>query len=356
MSGKFKNKKIKKQKMQLADPVDQVYMCRDYFRPNTKHDRRVFNFFLARGGLGDYICAMSAFKWIAEKNPQVIGRIFVKPPFLDVAKYVMRDYKSFTVHNALDCEKVMKPGEPIYNPLNYTSYITAPGAHLMDLAFMQYCNLSKPPKGYNQMVDLKGCADFKWPVEKPKKYAVFTPGATAQSRAMPAKYFNELVRYTISKGVTPVFIGKRDFAHQGRNNKGYYADIDSSYDLSKGVDLTEKTTLLEAVRVIEGARFILGIDNGLLHFAGCTDTPIIFGHTVTTVEHRRIRRPLGLIIDIALDQKSLNCIGCQSNIRFVLHHRFSKCIYGDYLCLDMLFYNDCYSWKKAIDKVLEVEQ
>jgi ADP-heptose:LPS heptosyltransferase len=168
---------------------------------------------------------------------------------------------------------------------------------------------------------------------------------------MPSYAFNGLVDYTISKGITPVFIGKRDFALKGKENN-YFANVGEEMDFSKGIDFREKTTLLQAVEIIKGAKFILGIDNGLLHFAGCTETPIIFGHTITEVKHRSVRRPKGTVINLALTKESLPCSGCQSNMRNIIGHKFKNCIYDDYKCLDLLFGNEMSEWKRAIDYIL----
>lgn len=332
-----------------------TYLNGKYFRPQTRHNIMVVNFFLSEGGLGDYINHVPALQWLAEQNPHVHGRVIATEPFLTVAKYFFSKYKNWKVINKAFAHKLMKQGESIVDPAQYRRYISAVGAHLHDLGFMFYAGHDRPHKGYEYLPSITYNKSWNWVELNPASdYAVFTPGATALARAMPANHFNNLVEYTIAKGVTPVFLGKADFAYQGTEgaNKGYYAKFDNGYDLSKGVNLLEKTTLLEATQIMSGAKFVLGVDNGLLHFAGCTEVPVIFGHTVASVEHRILRRPKGLTIDIAIARETLPCISCQSNIRYIYGHKFSRCIYGDYKCLDILFTNDAEQWKKAIDTIL----
>lgn len=345
--GKFNHKDLK--------PIGQVYLNPNYTRENTKHDRHLIHFVFSQGGLGDYINWMPAMEYIAKEIPQVKGRLFVNPPFDEVAKYILRD-TDFEVYTKEEIPKVTTQTTPVNDPADYGKYISAVGAHLLDLGFMYYANMNPPPPAYNRMPDLKSLSTGEhYPhfiaLKGIKKYAVFTPGATADNRRMRGKYLNELCRYTLGKGIMPVFLGKKDFALAGPESD-YYATADEDFDPSLGIDLREKTTLLEAVSIIQEAEFICGVDNGLLHFAGCTEVPIIFGHTITEIHHRQIRRPIGKTINIALTKESLACSGCQSNVRFIFGHRFKHCMYGDYVCLDALFADNCAFWKRAIDNVL----
>lgn len=341
----------------LAEPIKQDYMHDKIFRPQTKHGVQRINFFLSQGGLGDYICHMPAFEYLAEMQKAVAGRIFVERPFYDVAKYIMRKYETWEVHNwDKPPTDIMKAGEPILDPANYNKYINACGSHLLDLGFIYYANQSPPPPQFNRMPSLMGVeANFsKWPelLKNFDNYAVITPCATTDARTIPEQHFNTLVNYTLEKGVIPVFLGKRDFASLGKKSD-YYAKTKEGYDLSNGIDLREQTELLETIAIMKHAKFVMGLDNGLLHFAGCTETPVIFGHSITDIHHRNIRRPKGETINIALSKEVLPCAGCQSNMRFIYGHKFKRCVYNDYKCLDMLFVNKAQEWRRAIDHILD---
>lgn len=335
-----------------------VLMNPKQFRPGTKFKQHLCNFFLLNGGLGDYINHMSAILWVAKECPHVEGWVFVSQPFLDVAKYILKDYQHFNCFDINGYEKKLVDGSLVLKPAP-ALHVNPTGAHLLDLGFMYYTQTDKAPEGFDYLPEIDYEVDLsKFGIPSHRDFAVFTPGATAGIRAIPPKHFNNLVNYVYKQGITPVFLGRRVFTkgHDAGKN-GYQATINEEYDLTKGIDLTEKTTLLEATGIMSHAKFVAGLDNGLLHFAGTTDVPIIFGHNVATIRHRQIRRRKGITIDITVDQKTLACIGCQSKMRFMFGedkkgHKFSKCIYDDKACLDLLFHNEGEVWKRAIDRIL----
>lgn len=326
------------------------------WRKGTKLPRYITNFVLTGGGLGDYICHMPAFEYIAERQPHVKGRLFCAEPFKSVAKYIMAKYPHWEVLDPSVCETKIKPMEALITPAQYVKYVDAVGSHLLDLGFMYYTKLGGPPPEYDRMTDLSHYRSGKdW--DLPESYAVLTPGYTTEVRKMKGAYLNEISQYLLDKGITPVYLGKKTFAVSGKNHSvdpRYKAAFDDDFDPSLGIDLREKTTLLECVEIIRRAKMILGIDNGLLHFAGCTTTPIIFGHTITEVRHRVVRRPKGEVINLTVNKNLLPCAGCQSNMRFIPFHDFRKCLYGDAACTDMLFNRECEVWKRAINHVMDL--
>ena len=68
----------------------------------------------------------------------------------------------------------------------------------------------------------------------------------------------------MQKNILPVFLGKS------------HLDLNEDYDLSEGVDFIGRTLLFDALRIIDCAEMVIGIDNGLLHLAACTKTPIVW--------------------------------------------------------------------------------
>lgn len=330
-----------------------------YFRGAYDLEARPIAFVLRNGGLGDYINFCAALVWAAEENPHCHGHLFVAPPFLEVARHIFRKYSHWKIFDRAEFDLYFKKGTLIVNPKPGEQLINACGAHLLDLGFMYFAQMSPPIAEYNHLPQInylisnERLIQLNFFLDAPKKYAVFTPGATQLNRMMPPKAFNKLVDFTLDLGVTPVFLGKAEI------NDLYRATFNEEYDYSKGIDLREKTTLLEAVSIMSGAQFVIGIDNGLLHLAGTTKVPIIFGHNVANVEHRRIRRKTGLTIDISVPQERLSCIGCQSKMRYLYGHRFSRCCYVkkeggfDLKCLDILFGERFELWKDAIKTCLK---
>lgn len=320
--------------------------CGPPFRRGTKRKSDPINFVLMNGGIGDFINFTAALTWVAETQKHVDGFVWAHPPMLEVCQHLFKKYRHWKVYDRAQFTKFVVEGSYIIAPNRGTQLLNATGAHLLDLGFNYFAQLDKAPDGWGHLPVIDYMGPWKWPqIKQAGKYAIFTPGATAPARTMPVKAFNELVAYTKSLGVTPVFLGKKVVMGD------YVANFEEGYDYTNGIDLREQTSMLEAVQVMRGAEFVIGLDNGLLHFAGTTNVPIIYGHNVTTVEHRKIQRKSGVTIDIYISPQILSCSGCQSKMRFT-RHNFNKCIYGDLKCLDILFRDDSREWKSAIDTIM----
>ncbi len=320
--------------------------CGPPFRRGSRRKSSAINFVLMNGGIGDFINFTSSLIWVAETQKHVDGFVWAHDPMLEVCRFLFKKYPNFRVHNRLDFEKYCVEGALIVAPQRSTQFLNATGQHLLDLGFNYFGQIDSPPEGWGYLPRIDYTGPWKWPeLKQVKRYAIFTPGATTDVRTVPAYAFNELVDYVSGLEITPVFLGKKTIAGS------YEAKFEEGYDYTKGIDLREQTTLLEATQIMRGAEFVMGLDNGLLHLAGCTNVPIIFGHNITTVKHRQIKRREGITIDITINEKDLECIGCQSRMRYT-KHSFDKCIYTDKMCLTMMFQDKCVVWKQAINQIL----
>ena len=114
----------------------------------------------------------------------------------------------------------------------------------------------------------------------------------------------------------------------------------------------DKTEIFQAAALIHKAKMIIGHDNGLLHLAGCTDTPIVFGYNIASPEHREPRRKVGKVFNVVVTPEELVCSFCQSRTNFVIGYNFQQCFYGDLKCIDMLFEDNGARWKRQIDLAL----
>ncbi len=325
----------------------EVMLDPSIYREGMKSKTAPVNFIFANGGVGDYVNWMASMMYVADFHKHVDGIIHVTEIFAEVAEWLMRPYPRWKIQDRRHFKKnyienslvaFAKPGEQLLN---------ATGQHLLTLGFNYFCAQAEPPPKYNFLPAIDYEGPWKWPELNPKEpYAIFTPGATSPIREMPVEGFNTLALYTKNLGVRPVFLGKREVS------QNYTANF-AGYDYSLGLDLRERTTLLEATQLMRGAEFVIGLDNGLLHLAGCTDVPVIFGHNIAALEHRQIRRRHGLTVDITVEHERLACIGCQSKMRFLYNHHFKKCLFGDAKCIDILFENRAERWRKAIDEALD---
>lgn len=208
-------------------------------------------------------------------------------------------------------------------------------SHLTDHAFYILVNKGVEDKFKNY---LKPTLD-KIPLIKfnlPKNFVVMTTGFTAPAREMYAEYINEICNYIKDKGYEVVFLGKTE------TQTGVKHIIQGSFsnevDYSIGLNLIDKTFLLETTKIISMAKTIVGLDNGILHLAGCTDIPIVGSFSSVEPKYRMPYRNdiLGWNYYPVVPPEDLKCRFCQSNMVFTHSHDFKTCYYKDYQCLSKL--------------------
>jgi ADP-heptose:LPS heptosyltransferase len=167
-------------------------------------------------------------------------------------------------------------------------------------------------------------------IKLPEKYVVICTGYTAPIREFPAKYINELTDYIIKKGYTPVFLGKKQ-SSLGYEDRILEGNFNQEIDYSKGINLIDKTTLLQTGKIIAGAKTIVGVDNGLLHVAGCTNIPIVGGYTSVDPEHRMPYRNniMGWNYYPVVPPESEPEKFFQSRYDFIMEHDYRKSYLGN---------------------------
>ncbi len=339
------------------------------FRPGIPVVPRPINFVFINGGMGDYICWMQAILWLVAHATWVQGRVVVPDYFIPLAEYWLKgtDWKVWGYEVLKDAAQ---NDIPVRGPINLVhESLNATGAHLLDCGFAYYACQNPPPEGWNHYPKFKqnGPLDserFPALAALHSKYCVITTGKTSPSRHVPGGYWNYVIDHVIERGFTPVFLG----ASEMRINSGQKlindvrTKFDTEVNYERGIDLRDKTTLLEAAAILDRAAFVVGHDNGLLHLAGCTETPIVFGYNVAAPIHRRPRRLIGRTYDVTLTQKDINCIHCQSRTNFVIGFVFHECFYKtagkvhgfrENECIDLLFANEAARWKSAINQCIE---
>ncbi|MCA9339388.1 MAG: hypothetical protein KDA17_00580 [Candidatus Saccharibacteria bacterium] len=324
----------------------QVNITNPHFRPNTLTDEKdiVFNFMLPgkpTAAMGDMICWLSAIKYAADNYNFVRGHLIVPNFFLGIAANVLHGYDNWEIH-ADSVPKKLQGGLPLKQQVLHP--INATGAHLVDLGYMYFMNITTP-------VDGGLYPELNWEdtdVELPKKlrgekYVVMTPVIGAITRMMPAETYNGIVDHVLSMGLTPVHLGRRTM--QGRN-----LVVREDYDLS-GIDLLDQTTLKEAAWIMKHALVTVGIDNGLLHLAAMTDASIVYGYTIAGPRQRRIRRRSGDTFEVFADKSEVPCLFCQEHVRFLVNHDFKNCLYKDEVpkCIEGI---KKWQWVKAINMAI----
>lgn len=323
-------------------PAEHVPLNPTIFRAHSKGPQTEVNFVVANAGIGDYICYLTSLEWIAKNHPQVLGRIYVGDFFLPIAANVFKKFPKWKVINRSELTEDIITGRPTFAP--HTDYPDRLGMHSVDLGYVYYANMNPAPSdGYHYpKLDFTDM-DLGVPASP---YAVMTPYATNPTRTLDAKAFNGIKNYLIDRGITPIFVGKKDITDVRK------VHLDPKYDFSGGVDMTNQTTLLSAAGLMSRAKVVVGLDNGLLHLAAMTDVPIVFGFTVSSPEHAKPRRQIGKIYSIYPNPEDLPCMFCQSRMRFVYNQDFGYCPYDDYACIKVLA--EPKSWCEQIEAALNV--
>jgi len=313
------------------------------FRKDSRPKQEYLNCIYDDGGLGDHIARMSAIKYIRDHCPHVTLHLYVPDFFKDIAKNLVQGVciRSFSEREKYNtnfpCVKTQ------------CSQHDTMATHLVDHAFHVLVNreVEIEHKNYCKL-NLKRIKINKYNL--PEKYVVMTTGFTAEVRQFYPEYINKICKFIKESGYEVVFLGSDNVKIGGMadNVKGNFAE---EIDFSIGYNLINKTSLLEAGKIIANSKCIVGLDNGLLHLAGCTEVPIIYGFTTVEPEHRLPYRhdQKGWNCYIVLPDNDLTCKYCQSRWCLVYDHNFTKCFYTDNKCIGQLRPE---KWIEQLKKVL----
>jgi ADP-heptose:LPS heptosyltransferase len=326
---------------------DRVEIQNQNFRDKTQTQMRdvIFKLMMPNAptaAMGDMISWLPAIKYVAENYNYVLGHLVVPGYFVEIAEHVIGKYKNWKVH-ADTIPDYLKDGYPLKEPLFFP--INATGMHLTDLGFIYFLHTTAIPdeaKAYPTL-DLQSVALL--PELTGQKYAVMTPCMEAVTRTMLARDFNLIQDHLISKGITPVYLGKTAMVGRAIN-------IPEGYDMSKGINLLNKTTLLQAAKILENAQMVIGIDNGLLHLASMTEATVLYGFTIAGPKHRRILRTKGQTYELFGDKEKIKCLFCQETTRYFFDHHFTNCLYKERepACIRAL---NAESWNATIDQSIK---
>ena len=116
----------------------------------------------------------------------------------------------------------------------------------------------------------------------------------------------KIAEHVYSKGLTPVYVGKRGFLSVW---KSCPAISDFEYP-GFGVDLRDNTTFRELATIMGQAKAVVGADGGPMHIAWTTKTPVVCGFTTIRPDFRIPYR--GHVPTIAV-VPNIPCNFCESN-------------------------------------------
>ncbi len=309
-------------------------MMREGYMPPPV-DLRVLS---GQGGLGDTLARLPAFKYINENQPWVTQHIYIQDGWMEIVNYLLPP------NDKLKYSKLSEA--PFYLKKPYVEFnnerLTTLHLHLTDHAFLIMMDMLPPrvkDKAYWGAPFVHHFTKYRKEFAEiivNGKAIVFTTDYTAPVRQWPAVHINNLARKCLAAGLQPVLLGVKD------KNIASGLDYDpvkvfaaDGLETKLFVDLRDKTTLVEALGVMQRAKAVVGVDNGLLHLAHYTDTPVVIGYTSLKAQHRLPFR-YNFRSDIRDLTKAIEadvpCQGCQSNSLFMNYDR-RTCLHKDYACL-----------------------
>ena len=229
------------------------------------HGMRAVNLMLVDGGMGDMVAMLVPVDHLIRKNPKIKFHVWVGDYLLEFAKHVLPP--GSLVRPFSQAEMLFNQGIPGLttewlshhtpkrcHPVDYAFHMLA-DSHIYDLAEKNYLHIRphKPPVKFRL----------------PDKYVCIGAAPADSVKMMPLDTLKEVVRWALARGYSPVMLG----SSRNSYDHGFWATPGM-------INLINRTTILEAAQVIAGAAAFVGLDGGLVHVAGCTDTEIVAGYTL----------------------------------------------------------------------------
>ncbi len=309
-------------------------------RPDWNPPPVHINVISERGGLGDAIARLPAYRFMHDTFDHVSTTIYIQDGFYDLVRYLLpptprRSYRKLS-EASWDLQKPIIEFD--------MERLTTLHKHLTEHAFDILMEMSPPsreamayPKaefyvgaGLNYVLKDAGLAT--------QPYIVFTTDFTAASRQWLPMHINTLAEKVRKAGLTPVLLGSIEPIPTGVAGDPIRPRPNAGIKTELFVDLRGKTSLTEALGVIQRAKAVVGLDNGLIHLAHCTDTPVVMGFTTLKPEHRVPVRDSGCLPGChdsgraagltAVLEAQVPCAGCQSR-GFAINTDWRECVMPD---------------------------
>jgi len=294
-----------------------------------KHPAEI-NILFDDGGLGDNVARLPVLKYIYENYPDMKVNAFVHDYFVPVMKNFLEDkLDRITVYHWSVAKKYYNQALPTKS-LRQAAFSNL-SMQMTEHAFAVVCNTLPSAKDLNYpILNLEQTDISKF--DLPDNYIVITTAFTAAVREFLPVHVNKIVAELKSKGENIVFLGAS--STQTGMSHVIEGKLSEEVDFSQGLNLIDKTTLLEATKILGNAKCVVGLDNGLLHLAACTEVPVVSGFTSVNPEHRMAYRKnvKGWNWFNAIPE-DLACKFCQSKCVFTGGQDFRICQLGTYNCI-----------------------
>lgn len=291
------------------------------FKPQTK----TVNYVLMNGGVGDHIASLTAIDYISKQYPWIRILLWVPDFLVELAKNVLPE--SVNTRSYTNMKYQYDPSKPT-RTTEWDGLISPMKIHCVDYGFLKLCD-ELPNIEHKNYLQIK---TDKIAIKHilPQRYVVITTGYTAKVREFPAKTVNEIAQYIKAKGYEVIFLGQNQ-TDTGAHHK-IKGQFDSEIDYTAGLNLIDKTSLIEAASIINNATALVGVDNGLMHLAGVTETNIVGGFTTISPSKRWPIRHNQLGWSCYSVVPEVNCKFCQEKTNFLFGHDYRNCLYKDTQC------------------------
>jgi ADP-heptose:LPS heptosyltransferase len=308
-------------------------------------EQKKVNAIFMNGGLGDHVASLVAVDYAAKTYPWVKFLVWVPDYLLELSRHLLPN--EVKVNNFSSMRTKYNRNFPT-RTTEWDGVVSPMKIHLLDYAFLKLCD-------ENPGVDKKNYLRInpdKINIKKfnlPENYVVITAGFTAKVREFLVVHVNEIVKFVKSKNVNVVFLGQT-FVRTGSMHtiKGNFSQ---EIDFKGSVNLIDNTSLLEAAKIMHESKAVIGVDNGLMHVAGCTDAPIVGGFTTVSPAVRwPVRHSvLGWNCYPVVPDDDLDCKFCQEKTNFLFGHDYRNCLYKDNLCTEQMMSN---KFVQHLEKIL----
>lgn len=283
------------------------------------------------GGLGDCIARAPAVKTMLESYPNVKFRFYVQGIGLDLYVYWFSNYANVEfIKNLNDVSGEEGPGH--VKSFNGTKHHGL-GMHLVDHGYLSLLERMPLPTDNKNYLSLN-----KFPLYPNPKFVALTPNYTAGNRTLADDQWEPLIDGILSRGLEVHLCGSIAGLDPLKNRQ----DL-----LDKVKDMWNKhPSTLDCAEYLANAQAVIGVDNGLIHLAACTEVPIVVAYTSQLAAYRIPIREKGKIEVVSATSP---CNGCEVKLRFVENFNFKYCYTKTLECVKTITASRLLT---ALDKVL----
>lgn len=283
-----------------------------------------------QGGLGDTLARLPALRYILEAYAHASLHVYVQDGWYDLVRYLLPP--GLRLKYSLLSTRPAKLASPWVE--FDKDRLSSLALNLTTHAFLTLIDQLPPTAESAWYPQARSIAHEERYIIPPRPYVVFTTDYTAPSRAWPSSASNELADLLRQRGINRVLLGAKGPISVGdKDGAAIHPKLAEGLLVNRFIDLRGHTTLIEALRVMQRAEAVIGLDNGLLHLAHCTSTPVVAGYSTLSPQHRVPGRPVGTTLVI---EPTSECRGCQSKGFFDPDHDYRLCKLGTYECLPTL--------------------